>query len=120
MIARLKEYLRSRQLLLVLDNFELVLDAAGLVSDLLAGCPALKILVTSRTALWVYGEQELSVSPLVLPDLKSPLKLQAIAKYPSVMLFLQRAQAVKPDFALTEANASAIAQEIDRLVMTMR
>lgn len=105
----LQEYLRDKQLLLVLDNFEQILPAAPLVSALLTTCPRLKVLVTSRASLHLYGEQEFPVSPLALPDAKhfTPTRLTA---YAAIDLFCQRARAVKPDFALTPENATAVAQ----------
>src|SRR5690606_24401002 len=111
---RLQVYLAARQVLIVLDNFEQVLLAAPLVGTLLAACPRLNVLVTSRAPLHLYGEQEYPVPPLALPDpqrlTKSGSDLAAnLAQVPAVTRFVQRAQAVKPDFALTEANAAAVA-----------
>ncbi len=104
----LQDYLRDKQLLLVLDNFEQILLAAPLVSMLLTACPRLKVLVTSRSALHLYGEQEFPVPPLALPEANqfstSPHEFAAID------LFCQRASAVKPDFVLTPDNAAAVAQ----------
>lgn len=113
-LESLQTYLRERQVLLVLDNFEQVLKAASLVGALLAACLRLKILVTSRASLHLYGEQEFPVPPLALPDSKclavSNSDLAAsLAQVPAVTLFVQRAQAVKPEFALTETNALSIA-----------
>ena len=112
---RLQEYLRNKQTLLVLDNFEQVMAAAPLVSTLLAACRRLKVLVTSRAPLHLYGEHEFLVPPLALPD---PKQLASLAENPgatqatfaAVQLFCQRAKAVKPDFALTTANAVAVAK----------
>ncbi|MFN8495543.1 MAG: NB-ARC domain-containing protein [Caldilineaceae bacterium] len=111
----LQECLRNRQLLLVLDNFEQILPAASVVSALLAACRRLKVLVTSRATLHLYGEQEFPVSPLALPDAKrlgtvdqeSPTRL---AEFAAIDLFCQRARAVKPDFTLTPDNAAAVAK----------
>src|SRR5436190_7783510 len=111
----LKAYLRDKRLLLVLDNFEQVLAAAPELSDLLAGCPQLKILVTSRAVLHIRGEHEFPVQPLALPDLTHLPESEALSQYAAVALFLQSAQAAKPDFQLTGANARAIAEICVRL-----
>jgi len=111
----LKAYLGEKRLLLVLDNFEQALEAAPLVADLLAACPELRVLVTSRSLLRLSGEQRLPAPPLPLPD---PERLPAVAQleqYDAVALFVQRARAVQPDFALTDANARAVAEICARL-----
>jgi len=105
----LQEYLRDKQLLLVLDNFEQILAAAPLVSVLLTGCRRLKILVTSRATLHLYGEQEFPVPPLALPDAKH-LATASLSDYAAIALFCQRAKAVKPDFVLTTSNAANVAK----------
>jgi predicted ATPase/DNA-binding NarL/FixJ family response regulator/Tfp pilus assembly protein PilF len=115
LLEHLKKVLHSKQLLLVLDNFEQVLDAALPLAELLAGCPLLKILVTSRAPLHLSGEHEFPVAPLALPDLDQPSVLNIVSQVPAVELFLQRAQEVKPDFVLTEANARAVAELCVRL-----
>jgi predicted ATPase/DNA-binding CsgD family transcriptional regulator/transcriptional regulator with XRE-family HTH domain len=102
--------LREKHLLLLLDNFERLLPAALQVIDLLTRCPQLKILVTSRTVLHVQGEYEFLVSPLALPDLEPLPAWEALASFPAVALFVQRAQAVRPDFQLTETNARTITE----------
>jgi predicted ATPase/DNA-binding CsgD family transcriptional regulator/TolA-binding protein len=114
-LEHLKSYLRSKQMLLLLDNFEQVVDAAPLIADLLIGCPALKILVTSRTALHLSGEHEYPAPPLALPLLADLPNLEMLAAIPSVALFVQRAAAVQPDFTLIESNARAIAEICVRL-----
>jgi predicted ATPase/DNA-binding CsgD family transcriptional regulator len=111
----LHDYLRDKQLLLVLDNFEQVVAAAPVVGTLLTACRRLKALVTSRTTLHLYGEHEFPVPPLALPDPKRLVQLAAasvtsLAQYAAVDLFCQRAVAVKPDFALTATNAADVAQ----------
>jgi predicted ATPase len=111
----LKAYLRDKSLLLLLDNFEQVLAAAVQVADVLTACPQLKVLVTSRAALHVRGEQEYDVPPLAVPDLKHQGGLAALSQYEAVELFLQRARAVKPGFRLNDANATSIAQICIRL-----
>jgi predicted ATPase/DNA-binding XRE family transcriptional regulator len=101
--------------LLVLDNFEQVLDAAPLVADLLASVPALRVLVTSRAPLHVRGEREYAVGPLALAvgvDAMSPADL---ARSPAVRLFVERVRDAQPDFRLTSANAAAVAAICRRL-----
>jgi predicted ATPase/serine/threonine protein kinase len=111
----LKQHLRNRRLLLVLDNFEHLLGAAPLVAELLAACPRLKVLVTSRAVLRLRGEQEFVLSPLGTPDLNRLPPLEALAGYPSVKLFTQRVREVNPDFVLAEENARAVAEVCNRL-----
>ena len=106
----LVSYLRDQEMLLVLDNFEQVTDAAPLVSRLLASCARLKILVTSRIVLQIYGEHDVPVPPLSVPDADEPLTLEDLVQYPAIGLFVQRARAIRPDFALTPSNAAAIRQ----------
>ncbi len=106
----LKTYLREKQLLLLLDNFEQVVSAAIQVADLLTACPQLKVVVTSRAVLHVRGEQEFDVPPLALPDPRHLPDLETLSQYEAVALFIWRAQAVKPEFRLSDANASAIAE----------
>lgn len=110
----LKEHLRGKQVLLVLDNFEQVLDAAPLLTALLWSVPALKLLVTSRVILHLSGEREYLVPPLPVPDLTSP-SLDVLVRNEAVALFVQRARAVRQDFQLTPANASAVAEICVRL-----
>ncbi|MBV9787915.1 MAG: tetratricopeptide repeat protein [Chloroflexi bacterium] len=111
----LKHYLRARRLLLVLDNFEQVIDAAPAISALLAAAPSLTILVTSRTVLHLSGEHEFVVPPLPVPSLEQSGPEDLIAHTPAVALFVQRAQAVDPSFAITAENARAIAEICLRL-----
>ena len=110
LLARLAEVLQPQPVLLFLDNFEQVIGAASQVADLLTAYPQLKVLVTSREVLHVRAEHEFVVPPLALPDLAHLPTLAVLASLPSVALFLQRAQAVQPDFQLTRANASAVAE----------
>lgn len=114
-LERLKIFLHDKHTLLVLDNFEQILAAAPQIADLLLACPALNILVTSRAPLQIRQERQLLVSPLALPDLAQPTDVETLAQYAAVTLFLERAQAVKPDFVLTEANAPAVAAICARL-----
>ena len=101
--------------LLLLDNVEHLAGAAPALAALLEGAPRLKLLVTSRTALHLSGEREFGVSPLSLPDLARLPPLDELARVPSVALFLERAQAVAPRFALTAENAPAVAGICTRL-----
>jgi len=102
-------------MLLLLDNFEHLVQAAPTVAELLATGPKLKIMVTSRAALHVYGEHEFPVPPLALPDPRSMPSVQVLLRCPAVALFLQRAVAAKPDFELTRENASAVTEICARL-----
>ena len=107
--------LREKRLLLLLDNFERLIPAALQVADLLARCQQLKLLVTSRAVLHVQGEYEFPVSPLALPNLEQPPASEALTESPAVALFLQRVQAVKPGFQLTDANARDVVDICVRL-----
>ena len=111
----LQVYSQHRHLLLLLDNFEQVLPAASLLVSLLVACPGIKMLVTSRAVLRLRGEQQYSVPPLEAPDLRHSSDIETLAQQAAIALFLQRAQAVKPNFALTQANAQAIAAICQRL-----
>jgi predicted ATPase/DNA-binding CsgD family transcriptional regulator len=111
----LKGSLHWKHLLLLLDNFEQVVDAAVAVADLLAVCPNLKVMVTSRMPLHVRGEQEFAVPPLAVPDPKRLPDLISLSQYEAVALFISRAQAVKPEFQVTDANARTIAEICVRL-----
>src|SRR6266403_519195 len=102
-------------LLLLLDNFEHLVLAAPTVAELLATGPNLKIMVTSRAALHVYGEHEFPVPPLALPDSRSVPSVQVLLQCPAVALFVQRATAAKPDFELNRENASAVTEICARL-----
>jgi predicted ATPase/DNA-binding CsgD family transcriptional regulator len=115
LIETLKSYLRGKHLLLLLDNFEQVIDAAPLVGVLLSAAAGLKVLVTSREALNLYGEHEFSVSPLALPEPGFHEPLPALSQCESIALFVQRAQAASRDFRLTDENAPAVAEICLRL-----
>ena len=106
---------RREPLLLLLDNFEQVLGAAPLVMDLLESCAPLKVLVTSRAALRLSGEHEFPVPGLALPPRASRGSAANVKKYPAVALFVQRATAVQPDFALTAENAASVAEICEKL-----
>jgi predicted ATPase/transcriptional regulator with XRE-family HTH domain len=105
----LQDYLHDKRVLLLLDNFEQVVDAAALIVGLLQGCSGLKALITSRVMLRVRGEQVVLLTPLLLPDLERPLAMRSLAQNPAMALFVERAQAVLPGFALTPTNAPLIA-----------
>jgi predicted ATPase len=115
LVESLKDYLSERRMLLVLDNFEQVLEAAPQVTELLAVAPGLKVLATSRAPLGLYGEHVYPVPPLALPDLKSPPPLERLTQYEAVGLFVERARAMKPDFAITNESAPAVAEICVRL-----
>jgi class 3 adenylate cyclase len=105
----LRDYLRDRTLLLVLDSVERVLGAAPLVGGLLAAAPGLKVLATSRAALRLYGEQEFAVPALPLPDARGAPTAAALSRCDSARLFLERARGVAPGLALTDESAPAVA-----------
>ena len=105
----IQSYYREKQALLVLDNVEQVAAAAPEIGTLLDVCPRLVVLATGRAALHLLGEQEWPLAPLPLPLLRWRQDLDALASIPSVMLFMQRARAVKPDFTLTAASAQTVA-----------
>ncbi len=116
---RVENFLRGKQMLLLVDNMEQVLDAAPRLTELLSACPHLKILATSREKLHLYGEHEFPVAPLPFPEpaqLANPNELVAtIARYPAVALFVQRATAAQSDFKFTPSNARAVAEICARL-----
>jgi predicted ATPase len=103
-------YLRHKKLLLILDNFEQVTDAAKQVGELLAAAPGLKILVTSRAVLRLSGEHEFEVPPLSIPEPDMVVNKENAAQYDAVQLFVERARLVAPNFELTDENAPTIAQ----------
>ncbi|MFI5266364.1 MAG: ATP-binding protein [Chloroflexota bacterium] len=111
----LLERVADRTFLLILDNFEQVMGAAPAVSELLSTCPRLSLLVTSRAVLHLAGEREFPVPPLTVPDTRSRLSAQALARNEAAVLFLERARAARPDFDLTDENAAAVA-EVCRLL----
>jgi predicted ATPase len=108
--ARVQAYLSSRQLLLVLDNFEHVVQAASIVADVLAAAPYLTVLVASRAVLHLSGEFEYPVPPLAVPDLRQLPDPTELARFPVVELFTARARAVNSAFVLTPDNAPAVAE----------
>jgi predicted ATPase/DNA-binding CsgD family transcriptional regulator len=114
-LERLTTFLRGQEALLVLDNFEHLLEAATSVAALLAACPPLKALVTSRSVLHISGEHDFLVPPLELPDLARLPGAEEIAQYEAVRLFVVRAAAAKTGFIVDEANAVALASICHRL-----
>jgi predicted ATPase len=115
LLEAVKDYLRDKHILLMLDNFEQVAEAVPVVSDLLAAAPRLNVLVTSRASLRVYGGHDYPVPTLTTPDPKDLLPLEQLTQVEAVQLFVQRAQAVKPDFAITDENGPAVAEICRRL-----
>lgn len=118
------DVLRDRDLLLVLDNFEQIMDGAAFVAEILETCPRVRILVTSRERLGLLGEQEFPLPPLALPEaddepsesgMRRPLSVAAISRSPAVQLFVSHARSVRPDLEVTEENAAAIAEICARL-----
>ena len=115
LLVSLKAYLQDKHALFLLDNSEHLLAAAPLVAELLSASAGLKVLVTSRAALRLSGEHQFPVAPLALPNPKKLPELETLLEYPAVALFSQRACAVKPDFVLTKANATAVTELCLRL-----
>jgi predicted ATPase/class 3 adenylate cyclase len=111
----LRDHLHGKTVLLTLDNFEHVLPAANIVQDLLQACGGLKVLVTSRAALRVYGEHEYPVQPLELPDQRFLPPLLNLEDYPSIRLFVERASAAQPRFQVGSDNAAAIVEICHRV-----
>lgn len=111
----LAEHLRTRSLLLVLDNFEQVLEAAPLVADLVRASPRSKFIVTSRAPLQISGEQEMPVAPLPIADPSQVNDLDELVHVASISLFTERAIAVRPDFAITLENAQSVAELVRKL-----
>jgi len=115
LLETLKDDLRDKALLLVLDNFEQVADAAPVVTELLSSSPKLRVLVTSRAILHVQGEREFPVPPLRIPDPASLPSLEALSQYEAVTLFVERAMALRPDFTVTNDSVAALAEIVARL-----
>jgi len=115
LLDRIPAALSARNVLLVLDNCEQVIEATPVVAALLAVCPALTVLATSRASLRLRGEHEVSVPPLALPDPQHAADWEALADYAAIRLFVARAREVRGDFALTAANAPAVAAICRRL-----
>lgn len=115
LLASLQEHLRSKQMLLVLDNFEQIVEAAPVVSALLSAAPRLKVLVTSRIPLHLRGEKVISVPPLAVPDPHRISSVEELAQVEGVALFVERAQDNQPDFILDAGNAPDVAAICARL-----
>jgi predicted ATPase/Tfp pilus assembly protein PilF len=115
LVTALSEHLQGKRCLLLLDNFEQVAPAAKTVAELLSGAPILRILVTSRTPLRLRGEQEYPVLPMKLPKLKELPPPKLIMEYEAVRLFVTRAREARPNFEVTEENASALVEICHRL-----
>jgi predicted ATPase/class 3 adenylate cyclase len=111
----LKDYLREKELLLVLDNFEQVMPATPLVKELLTAAPRVKVLVSSRALLRITGEREYPVPLMRIPDPQELPPLDQLIQYEAVQLFIDRAQAVKADFTVDQENAPAVAEICCRL-----
>jgi predicted ATPase len=111
----LKRVLRDREVLLVLDNFESVLSAGALLEELLAACPRIKVLVTTREPLRTQSEQQLEVAPLATPDAAAVADLDSFRQVESVTLFRDRTRAVHADWEVSVANAAAVAEICVRL-----
>ncbi|HSY33777.1 MAG TPA: protein kinase [Verrucomicrobiae bacterium] len=116
-IQSLKEYLQDSRsnLLLIFDNFEHLLTAAPLVAELITAAQKLRVLVTSRAPLHIYGEFEFPVPTLALPELQHGTSPSILSQNPTIALFMARAVAIKPNFALTDENARAVATICTRL-----
>lgn len=114
-LESLREYLQNRRLLLVIDNFEQVIPAGSMLSDLLTSAPGLKALITSRAPLRLKGEREFPVPPLPVAEPPLATAPERLIEVPAVRLFVERAQSVQPRFTLTDANAPILAQIVDRL-----
>jgi predicted ATPase len=115
LLENVKDYLRDKRILLVMDNFEQLVSAAPVVADLLAAAPQLKIITSSRIALNLHGEREFPVPPLELPQEEDETAWENLIKNESILLFVGRARAVHPSFTLTKDNASPVAEICRRL-----
>jgi predicted ATPase/DNA-binding SARP family transcriptional activator len=113
--VELKGFLSARELLLLIDNFEQLLPATPVLGELLEAAPGLKLLVTSRTLLHLSGEHQYPVPPLDVPKLDGSLDYEALVPLPAIALFVERARALKPGFALSPTNAAAIGEICRRL-----
>jgi predicted ATPase len=115
LITRLITTLRDQSMLLVLDNCEQVLEAAGDIGELMAGLPELTVLATSREPLRLRAEQTVEVAPLSIANESRPVSVEEAAEFPAVKLFVARASSAKPGFALTKENSKAVTEICQRL-----
>lgn len=115
LIEDLATYLREKHMLLLLDNFEQVIDVAPVIAELLAAAPALHMLVTSRTTLNIAGEHEFVVPPLAVPDPQVPLSAEKLHEYAAAALFVERARAANATVQITDATAPVVADICARL-----
>ena len=115
LVEAVKDFLQTRQTLLILDNFEQVLSAAPLVKEFLAESAQIKIIVTSRAALHLKSEREFPVQPLDAPPPNAAFSIEKLNEFPAIELFKTRAQSVRPNFALTDENIKIIAEICRRL-----
>ena len=115
LLESLENYLGEKHILLMLDNFEQVLEAAPMVTELLSAAPYLMVLATSRIPLRLYGEHEYAVPPLALPDPEQLPPVERLSQYEAVRLLVERSQAAKADFSVTNENAAAVAEICHRL-----
>ncbi len=114
-LANLKEYLASKNLLLVIDNFEHVLEATGVVRELLDSCPAIKVIATSRAPLRLIGEKEFPVPPLQVPRNAGPINAEVGERHSALRLFVERARVARPEFSLSDTNAGDVGELCRRL-----
>ncbi|MGH2682225.1 MAG: ATP-binding protein [Actinomycetota bacterium] len=114
-LEAVRDHLRDREILLVVDNFEQVAEAGPVIEDLLTAAPKLKVLVTSRLVLSLRGEHEYTVPPLEPPDPERLPDVLTLGRFEAVQLFTERALAVRPGFRVTEENAPAVAEITARL-----
>lgn len=115
LLKHIGAFLHNKHLLLILDNFEHLLPAAPILGQLLEALPKLRIMITSRAVLHLYGEHEFIVPPLAVPDLKHLPPNELLAQYDSVRIFIDRAQAIRSDFCINNTNARAVAEICVRL-----
>ncbi len=110
LLEHVQAFLKERRMLLLLDNFEQVVDAAPALAELLQACPDLKVLATSRAVIHISGEHTFAVPPLTLPDAASLPLTEDLDRYPAITLFSERARAVLPEFLLNKENSAIVAE----------
>ncbi|HZS79035.1 MAG TPA: NB-ARC domain-containing protein [Ktedonobacteraceae bacterium] len=114
-LQNLIQSLQDRFLLLILDNFEHLTEATGTISELLSALPRLKVLITSRSVLRLYGEYEIPVLPLALPPAQDGIEPAQLLLYPTISLFVERARAADPNFELSHQNSNTIVEICRRI-----